>query len=277
MTKRTMPTVAISLGKHSKWMLTTVSLLLGSVVHAQATDSDDYFLYDMFAEGGDIGDARIQFVQQSNGTYIIAEQSHILTSGWWGKLDVRTDYVEEYSKQGQLLNADGKAYDGDTIFWSQVHEVDNEYWVSLSEVKTISKKEEDAFIGIAVGLASEYIPNVSEVLAIPQLLFSNDAQQSKSYRFAINDFDTSFNHLPFFWANNGQTLPDSIWLFNSEDLSITQYTVVRIADHFRLQPEQGKPIDIWLSSNIAGTPHFTKVIGEGEDGQFHMTLKPNKR
>ncbi|EPJ47641.1 MAG: hypothetical protein OFPII_10530 [Osedax symbiont Rs1] len=48
-------------------------------------------MYYILVEGGDIGDARIQFIQQGDGTYIIAEQSHILTSLWWGEVDLRRD------------------------------------------------------------------------------------------------------------------------------------------------------------------------------------------
>ncbi len=281
MTKRIIFTVTISLGKLEKWLLIIVTLSLASVVHAQAAASDHYFMYDIFVEGEDIGDARIQFVQQGDGTYIIAEQSHILTSIWWGEVDLRRDYVEKYSKQAQLLNADGKTYDGDTVYWSQVHATDHEYWVTSSEIKTISSQEEEAFMGIAVGLASEYIPNVSEVLAISQLLFSNDAQQTKSYRFANNDFDTSFNHLPFFWRDNRYSLPTTIRLLDSDDLSITDYVVTGLATekkssqyHVNLQPDTGEPITLWLAISKAGVPHFTEIVAEDENGPLLMKLKP---
>lgn len=238
----------------------------------------EHFIYDVIAGDKDIGDIRIDIEYQSDGSRRLLEQSHLQASGWWGKLETRSNYFESYDAEGLLQSVDGKVFDGDGAWWTQIRRVEDQFWAFNSSIKDLSQQEEEQLLGMAVGIAGQFVPTVGEVIGAAQLLFADRKEPSASVRFNSDDFVSSFDNLPFYWAGQGRSLPEQIRLFHSDSLSVTEYRVEQIGQKselagYRLQADDAKPILLWFAVSQAGVPHLSRMEAEDDDGLFVISLR----
>lgn len=249
------------------------------------------FQYDILVENEDIGDSKIHVIKAINGTVVLHELSHIKTSGFLGKVDLTSSLTEEFSKNGSLFKADIKERVNKKVFWTQLQSVENEIWATRTQIKKLSEIQEQQFIDISVGLLANMVSNVGEIIAISQLIFSDDEEATeslqKNLRIDKTSFDTTFISIPHLWQNNQYQFPAEMTILDTELLSVYPAKIEYVAkeflmnteshevltDHYRIMPPKSAPIDIWLAKDPQNVPHFVQIVGEDKDGKFKIKLK----
>ena len=243
--------------------------------------------YDLMAEALDVGDITIKIVGQADGSYVVAESTSVEAKGWWGDISEVSTKIENYSPEGRFLNADVKTLSGKKVFWRKAVLSGDELWASYTQVENVSEKEEGEFLGTAVAVASNLVAGLGNVLAVTQLLFSDNDAPLDNLRIPANTYDTSFANLPFYWTSKEHSLPAELKLFDSSTLAIDTYQVeylgtktfqqgseesVVVASHFKFVPEKGADLEIWFAVNTNNSPYFYQLAGADEDGPFQILL-----
>jgi hypothetical protein len=261
-----------------------------SVLASTAKPKTYELTYALSSNGETIGSSRVQISHYTDGAYQLREYTHIHTQGWWGELDIRSASVEQHAADGRLVSADNKAYDGDHVVWTQANTKLNEVWLSKAEVEHLDQREEQALADIALIVLGHIAPEAGEALAISQSLLAEPRSKPEALRVSHSTFDTDFNNLPFFWAEQQYSLPAAIRLLDLDTLEIKQYQVsmpkntqcgssggARKCQFYVLEAAgswwtKKTPLKLWLAVNKHNVPHFIRVEGTDEDGPFQMKL-----
>ena len=124
------------------------------------------FDYDIFAEGDDVGDMQVQIIKKPQGGYQISESTTIQKSSDWDKTDLQSTANELYSLENNLISADKKTFDQTKSYWSKLDSSGTDLWMSFSEIKDFSQKEESDLVGFSIAFLDDFIPEVSQVIGL---------------------------------------------------------------------------------------------------------------
>ncbi|MFQ3189690.1 MAG: hypothetical protein ACI936_000815 [Paraglaciecola sp.] len=246
------------------------------------------FNYDIFAEGKDVGDMRVQIIKKPLGGYQILESKSIQKSSDWDEINLKSTVNELYSLEHNLISADKKIFDQTKAYWSKVDSSGADLWMSFSEIKNPTEKVESEIVGFSIAVLDNFIPEASEVLGLSQLLFSDTKAVPTSIRLPKNSHHTTLANLPKYWSIHRQTLPAEIRLLDIETISITQmkteYHGLKVktlggnevsTHHYTLTSESRSPLNIWLAVNKNHTPYIFELQLDN-NGIFTIKRKHNE-
>lgn len=247
---------------------TATSSTLSSVLDRES------FRYHIYTTGNeDIGDLLIEIAFGDNGGYVIFEQLHIKTGGWWGQIDIHGSYYESYSEDHELQRIDGKVFEDDTVWRTVMRRVDDQLWGVTSVINGLSQQEREQLLGNTLGLTDQFTPGDDEPASLGKLLLADRDKPIKESRFNSEDFVASIDNLPMYWLQQGQQLPKKIRLLDSENLRITEYRVQSNGNHYHFDADGIYPMDLWFAVSKHGIPHFTRLETEDDIGHFVIKIR----
>lgn len=265
--------------------------IVSTSLSAAAMDNTEEFNttrceYSVESDGEKVGDMTLLYKIGNDATEV-AEYSHLYALGWWGKWELHSQTIEQYTPSGKLLNADSKITESKNVYWIQIKKQDNEYWATAAKLKRLSQHETDELIELVSALSSGINPNLSEILSLSSAVLSDRTADSKSLPMATDSFDTTLNNLPLWLAKfHSEPLPPSVLLLDLESLrtirmALTNHGLKAVnfpyyhgeATHLTLTPTKGEPLEIWLPLDHTPSPCALKIRGIDEDGPFVFHVK----
>lgn len=271
--------------RNNYWVGTCLLLFVFSTAVSSAENSNyliEKFIYDIIAEDQKVGVTSLTIEQQSDGSYIRFEKTHVEVSWLFGDINFRSNYYEKFDRNNNLVSIEGKVYDGKSAWWTQAKLVDNQVWAFMSEVKNLNQQEEEQLLGMVASLASGLVSGVGEMISVTQMLFGDRQKPNNSVRINVNEFVTTFDNLPSYWLSQEQKLPTTIRLLDTEELVVIEYEISTLensqynsgASSYRLKTRGDEPVQVWFALSGKGIPHFTRIEGEDETGPFVIEFKP---
>jgi len=268
-------------------ILAAILIAATSIQGLQAADeAQATFSYDIFAEGNDIGDMQVQIIQEPQGGYQILETTTIQKSSDWDGINLKSTANELYSLENSLISADKKTVDQTKAYWSKIDSSGADLWMSFSEIKNLSEKEESELLGFSIAVLDNFIPQAGQVLGLSQLLFSDTKATPTSLRLPKNSHHTTLANLPKYWSTNRQTLPAEIRLLDIETTSITQMKTEDLGrkvrtlggnevstNHYTLTSEKRAPLNIWLAVDENDIPYIFELQIANSNGLFTIKHK----
>jgi len=254
------------------YALPLLLISLHSLADSQHPTNRSPLIYTVTVDDRRVGTSRYRTTHSEDGSYIIMMQSSINTEGWLDSIKQDTSHIERYSADGKLLEINRKIFDGSKVDWLQVQRQDNELWGGYTEVKNLSQKEEDELTGLSMSIASHALPMVGNLITASQLLFPGRDRPSEGTRFSDQEFDTSFENLPFIWQQQGNRLPSTLRILDSDSLAITVFTVTAMGERYRLSDDDDNNLTLsFITTN--NQPAFNTISGTDSDGTFSLTLE----
>lgn len=263
-------------------------LIIQSISTALAGDSELLVLnYGILSEGNDIGDITLKLIRNNKG-HVIAQHRRIKTSGWWGKINISSYRVEQFSADNDLLLADNKIQDGDTTHWIKIEAHQHVLSGSYRIIKGLSAQEKQELADLLVVISSESNAEIERIVSLSGALFADRKIASQDRQFKKNDFDATFNSLAFFIQKSaGKQLPEVLRLLDTENMEIIRQRLDDLGTevmtigtksistrHIKLSDSSYKPSHIWIADSPTSLPFIIRHTGEDEDGEFDVILKP---
>jgi len=215
------------------------------------------FNYDIFSEGTDVGNMKVQIKEISQGGYEILEHSLIQAKAVWGEVSLQTKTSEQYSAGNSLISANIKTYDKNQVFWTTIDNFGADLSIHFSAIKSPPIKEQEA-------------PFKVLDTTIPK-----------------NSYHTTLAHLPKYWSIQQQKLPGHLNLLDFKSLSVVrmyiedkglevrEYRSAKIPTrHYTLISENNEPLNIWLAVNENNIAYLFQLQGKDEYGDFTIQVKP---
>ena len=256
---------------HAKVFTALILWFLSAGASAQA-----FFEYALFYENKYVGDLSIQYSSGDEGSYIVEQKYQIKSKGFFGigGMELKNTLVETYTDNGLLLRADNKLIERSKLFWTLSELSRDEYLVFRAQLKNEQEKEEEEFIELVKDVAAHLVPGAGEVFAIGELILSDGHEAVVGTRFPRDGFDTTFLGIPYLWRNLGYMLPDSMHIFDTEEMHIyfadIEYQgeeyhsidgAVVTSHHYTLKTSGTDLTDIKIASADSGEPYFLEVLG----------------
>jgi hypothetical protein len=268
------------------FLLSYLCLALGSA-KAQAQNT---FAYTLYVEDKEVGSMSIEHQPQVDGLFIIEQHSHINTPGFWGDLDIQGTLKETHAANGALLKSDNKVKENSKTFWTRIELSFDEYLAFKTQMKNDLEQEDEETIELAKGAVAHLIPGTGDIMMVGELLFSEAEDEQINTRFTKNSFDTSFLELPYYWKNNGFTLPSSLRIFDTEEMFVFSTTIthkgkeavniggiVIEANQYTLNVKENEPTEIWLALSNDHIPYFVQITGKEDGENYRIAHVTNKR
>lgn len=256
--------------------------------------------YDIFSEKKKIGEMTHRIIPTDQG-YTIAETSQINISGWWGEINLRSNFIETYDNTGRLLGSDNKIRDGKTTHHLRTHLNHNDYLAFYRKIKNTTKDEQSELNLLDSLINQSASINMDALLNLSHTIFSNRTEKIKSDKFSTNDFDTTSTYLPFFLQKNTkEIIKNKIKLYDPEELKITYQQIEDLGweemtlnkesiktRHFTLTDDKNPPTHLWIGgfsefdteSNQSknrmkeSIPYLVRLTAEDKDGPIEIVLK----
>ena len=270
-----------------------ISVLFGAATLAQNLDATDkahsVFNYDVFAQDdvGDVGDMTVKIVKNLQDGYKILEHTSVKVEGLWGDKNVQSTAHENYSFEGDLVEADSKTFSKTRAYWTKISSYEEDLWINFSEIEDSRQQEASKLVNLSVAVLDNFVPQVGQIIGVSTLLFSNEKIEPVSIRLAKSSYHTTLAHLPIYWSTQQQKLPAQIKLLDKEMISVVSMDIedkgieiktfkdVKISTrHYILTSKDTAPLSIWLALNENDTPYFFQLKGKDKDGLFTIKLKP---
>lgn len=215
--------------------------------------------YDILTEGKKIGQLTHRIMPTEQG-YTIAETSEIKLLGWWGKINIYSNFIETYDNNGGLIISDNKIRDGSTTHNMATRRNENSYLGSYQKVQKTTKNELAILDSLSELIRSNSHVDSEEVHRLFEKLFVNRTQKSQEGSFPTSSFDTTFTYLPFFLQKHAQDGFDAeVTLYDPEELELS---TVKITDMgWEILEIKGKPIKTRLFS-----------VNDNENPKTHIWL-----
>ncbi|MCV6626442.1 MAG: hypothetical protein OIF38_10105 [Cellvibrionaceae bacterium] len=236
---------------------------------------EESFVYQLASAEDNIGELRIGVVRQASGAYLIFEHAQIHSAGWWGTVDIRSNYREAYNREHQLQQIDDKVLEGRALRWTQVQPVANHLRVCKAKIGGLSQTQQGRLRALLPGPAERYSVAAANIAAAEQLLRAVRGEPCKPVYLNGKDFLSSLANLPMYWFQRGRQLPPKIRLLDGETLTVTEYQVSAQGNHYLLNADGVKPIELWLALSERGTPYFSRLQTADDDGPIVIALKPS--
>ncbi|MCV6588288.1 MAG: hypothetical protein OIF57_04550 [Marinobacterium sp.] len=269
---------------HSRTLLPLLIALLLVAMPGPARATDENSMgqdsvppvsYNVVLDEKIVGRYHYRSRRSADGSYIILVQSSLNAEGWLGNIVQNTSHIERYSAEGRLLEINKKVYDGSKVDWLKVQRQGEELWAYHTEVKNLSQKEQEELTALSVSLASHAIPGLGNLVTASQLLFSERPQPGEGSRFGYDEFDSSFEQLPFIWQRNQHSLPASLRILDSDTLAITHYQVVAQGGQYQLTDNDSNRITLSFTTTANNQPVFLAITGQDSDGTFAFNRQPD--
>ncbi len=261
-------------------------------------------VYEILTKGKPIGHLTHRVMPVGQG-YAIAESSEIKLSGWWGKINIHSTFIDTYNSKGELLTSDNKVRDGSTTHeLTTLHEKDG-YFASYQKIKKTTKGELIKLNTLSELINRDTYINPETMLSLFQTAFTNRRTQNQEKgSFSKNSFDTTFTYLSFFLQKHTQDgFNKEVTLYDTEELKLSTHTVKDLGwetlelkgkpiktRHFSLNDKKNPETHIWLSDfsmlkhkQTSGEapssifprtiPYLVRMTAEDKEGPIEITLK----
>jgi len=265
-------------------IIRAVLTLAVALICAEAS-AQDLKVYELKLGGKRIGTITAESKDLPRGGRKLTQNLRIKTSGFWNKIDITGSLEETISATGKLQEASSKLKENNKIYWSKLSHSGEEYLSFRAQMKNEEEKDIEELAGLATGVVTFLVPEVGDVIEIGTLLLSDGKNDPKHDRLTRDSFDTSFAGLPFYWERNGYRLPDTLRIFETEDMVILGARVEdrgtvflplaasRIpARQYRFNIKEADPIDVWLARAENGRAYFAQVNGRENGSAFQVVL-----
>lgn len=266
----------------------SLTLAIPGICPVSADEIDSLELkYTIMSEGEHIGILTHNLFLEENG-HSFAEYSHIKVSGWWGKIDITGNLIEEFHGINALVSSDSKTLDGNTAYWSKIERNKEGFWGSFAKIKKTTDIENKALADLGLAITEAPEQGFGEIRSISASIFVNKVVHSEGEQFTREDFDTTDTNLAFFIQSfGGKPLPRKLRLLDTDNLKITEsemtdlgYEEISIGDkkirsrHLKLSNPKYKPSHIWIKDAATNLPFMVRFVGEDEDGPFEIVFTP---
>ncbi|WP_158658105.1 hypothetical protein [Agarilytica rhodophyticola] len=281
-----------------------VTFFLISIAEASNKDSGYLIKYRILSKSKEVGGITHRIIPRESG-YIIAEASEIKTSGWWGKININSSFVETYDLRGKLLSSKNNILDGKKVYNFTTY-LDNDYYqVSYRKLEKITSSELRVMGKLNNLITSDVAFDADSMINFSNSIFSGRTEKSEGGKFYVKEFDTTLTYLPMFLQetfNNNRQL--KIRVYDSEELEITYQTVVDLGwedvylngktyrtRHFRLTEDQEErkkyATHIWIANFSINTgdlnisprttkktfPYIIRLTAQDEDGPIEIIIR----
>jgi hypothetical protein len=272
----------------NKVVISTALLSLYSLCASVNVQSQDTFSYSLSIEEEAFGRIIIKHNNQTDGRYIIEQQSHITASGLWEDFNHQGTLKETHTSSGVLVQSGNTVKENDKTFWTKIELLGNEYMAFKSQIKNGQEQEDDESLDLAQGVVAHLVPAAGNILMISEFLLSDEEEEQINKRFTKYSFDSSFLDLPHLWKKNSFSLPSSLRIFDTEEMFIFSATIkakgkeeiesdgmVIRAHHYTLDVEGDAPTEIWLALGHDDIPYFVQITGEDDGDTYKIAYIPN--
>jgi hypothetical protein len=268
--------------------ISIVPAALYLVFVSNAVFAEDVFNYAIAVNDEELGTLSIEHQDKDDGHYVIAQHTHIKSSGYFEDFVYQGALKESHSPTGLLLESSNKENINNETYWTQIELSGDEYLAFSSQLKNDQEKEDDDAIGLAQGALSYIVPGAGDAMTVGEALISDDKQEKRNNRFPKESFDVSFLNLPYLWKKNNLSLPSPLRIIDTEEMHIFQASIlprgkeeVKIngrvleAYHYSLVVEDSEPTEIWLALNKTQIPFFVRIKGNDDEGPYEIEYRPN--
>jgi len=257
-------------------------LLLASVSQSHAAP----LTYQIELDGKRAGQIVHEYSRSPDGGHTLKLSTQIRTKAFLSKVQIDSILEETISADGYLDSASNKVEENKKTYWTKIQRSGGGYLAFTAHMKTPEEIETEELAGLAKEVIATVVPYAGEAMTVAGILLSDGKETPQHKRLTTDLFDTSLISLPLYWQSKGYSLPQSLRIIDTEEMSIFKADIKDLGDtplstgsqnmtarHIRLEIKDAAPVDLWLARAAGTEPaHFLKISGKDDGTAYTVNL-----